>query len=167
MKPTKPLQAKLQPNREEQRDAQTPGRALNQGALQRLIGYNLRRAEVEMRSRVARVLIADGMRAVEYSILSLIEANQEVTQKDLGEALSVKRPNMVSLVERLEKNGLIARTVLERDRRNHLLTITIEGKSLLARLHANLDALEAATFAHWSVAERKLIKVLLRRIYVD
>ncbi len=147
--------------------AAVPRGGLDQTFLQRLIGYNLRRAELEMRGRVARVLDIDGMRAVEYSILSLIEANQEVTQKDLGEALSVKRPNMVSLVERLEKSGLIARSVLERDRRNHLLTITAKGKALLARLHANLDALEAATFADWSPAERKLIKLLLRRICVD
>ena len=142
-------------------------RALDQTSLQRLIGYNLRRAEVQMRGQVARVLGADDIRAVEYSILSLIATNHEVTQKDLGEALSVKRPNMVSLVERLERRGLIVRTLLARDRRNHLLTITADGKSLLAKLHANLDAFEAATFGAWSAAERDLISVLLRRICAD
>lgn len=141
------------------------GRVLDQRQLQRLIGYNLRRAEVQMRGEVARALAADDIRAVEYSILSLVTANREVTQKELGETLSVKRPNMVSLIERLEQRGLIVRAVMARDRRNQILSATDAARVLLARLDAKLDALEQQVFGPWSQRERELLAQMLRRIY--
>ena len=151
-----------------QRTAGAPARLkprlLDQAGLQRLIGYNLRRAEVQMRGRVAQVLGEDDIRAVEYSILCLVGDNTEVTQKDLGEALAVKRPNMVSLIERLEARGLIVRAVMERDRRNHALSLTPAGEQLRRHLDQRLDALEAEVFGHWSPAERAQMISLLRRI---
>lgn len=141
------------------------GRVLDQRKLQRLIGYNLRRAEVQMRGEVARVLATDDIRTVEYSILSLVAANSEVTQKELGCALSVKRPNMVSLIDRLEQRGLIVRTVMARDRRNQILSATPAARTLLAQLDAKLDALEQRVFGPWSRGERDLLARMLRRIY--
>ena len=143
----------------------TAGRALDQRQLQRLIGYNLRRAEVQMRGEVARALATDDIRAVEYSILSLVAANREVTQKELGETLSVKRPNMVSLIERLEQRGLIVRAVMARDRRNQILSATPAARVLLARLDTRLDALEQQVFGPWSQGEREVLANMLRRIY--
>ena len=140
-------------------------RILDQAALQRLVGYNLRRAEVAMRGRVAQELAALDVRAVEYSILSLVARNAEVTQKDLGEALSVKRPNMVSLVGGLETRGYVTRRVLERDRRNHLLSITVAGQTALAEMDARLDRLEDEVFGAWSPGERAQLATMLKRIY--
>lgn len=144
--------------------ARVKPRLLDQTGLQRLIGYNLRRAEVQMRGRVAQVLGEDDIRAVEYSILCLVGDNAEVTQKDLGESLAVKRPNMVSLIERLEARGMIVRAVMERDRRNHALSLTPAGQQLRRRLDLRLDALEAEVFGQWSPAERAQMITLLRRI---
>ena len=144
--------------------ARAKPRLLDQTGLQRLIGYNLRRAEVQMRGRVAQVLGEDDIRAVEYSILCLVGDNAEVTQKDLGESLAVKRPNMVSLIERLEARGMIVRAVMERDRRNHALSLTPAGQQLRRRLDLRLDALEAEVFGQWSPAERAQMITLLQRI---
>jgi DNA-binding MarR family transcriptional regulator len=147
--------------------AKEAGRTLDQGRLQRLIGYNLRRAELQMRGNVARLLGGEGLRAVEYSILSLVANNHEVTQKDLGESLSVKRPNMVSLIERLEARGLIERAVMARDRRNHALSVTPAGREMLATLDARLDALEEEVFSAWSAAERAQFATFLRRVHAS
>ena len=145
--------------------ARAKPRTLDQAGLQRLIGYNLRRAEVAMRGRVAQVLAEEDIRAVEYSILCLVGDNVEVTQKDLGEALAVKRPNMVTLIERLEARGLIVRAVMQRDRRNHALSLTPAGAELRQRLDGRLDELEASVFARWPSAEREQLIALLRRMY--
>jgi len=140
-------------------------RALDHSGLQRLIGYNLRRAEVAMRGRVAQVLGEDGIRAVEYSILCLVGDHAGVTQKELSEALAVKRPNMVSLIERLEARGLVVRAVMQRDRRNHALRLTAAGAELRRRLDGRLDQLEVDVFGQWPAAERELLIALLQRIY--
>ena len=161
----KDVPAPRAPRRHAAPAAAQEGRPLDQAALQRLVGYNLRRAEVAMRGRVAQVLAELGMRAVEYSILSLVAHNAEVTQKDLGEALSVKRPNMVSLIGGLEARGFLTRRVLERDRRNHLLSITESGRAALADMDARLDRLEAEVFGAWRPEEREQLAGMLRRIY--
>ncbi|MBL8378156.1 MAG: MarR family transcriptional regulator [Burkholderiales bacterium] len=140
------------------------GTPLDATRLKRLLGYNLRRAEVRMRGLVAEALGRDDLRAVEYSMLSLLASNRGVTHKQLGEALSVKRPNLVALVDRLEARGLIERAVVDLDRRSQSLALTAAGSALLARMDARLDALEAAFFATWSARDKASLRALLTRI---
>jgi DNA-binding MarR family transcriptional regulator len=141
--------------------------ALDATRLKRLLGYNLRRAEVRMRGLVADALGQDDIRAVEYSILSLLAANRGATQKQLGDALAVKRPNLVTLVDRLEQRGLVARAVVASDRRSQALALTEAGEALLARLDSRLDALESAYFADWNERDTAALRALLERIQTN
>jgi DNA-binding MarR family transcriptional regulator len=139
---------------------------LDQSALQRLAGYSLRRAEVAMRQHFTRTLADWDIRGAEYSVLVLIATNELVTQAELGEALNIKRPNMVSLIERLEKRGLIARKVHEHDRRNHILSLTEKGEALLADIEGPVHELDKRITACWSARERAQVVALLQRFYL-
>jgi len=141
--------------------------ALNQEALYGLVGYSLRRAEVTMRQHFTRTLADWDIRGAEYSVLVLIATNELVTQAELGEALNIKRPNMVSLIERLEKRGLIARKVHEHDRRNHILSLTEKGEALLADIEGPVHELDKQITACWSARERAQVVALLQRFYLD
>lgn len=138
---------------------------LDQSSLENLVGYRLRRAEVHMRQLVIKSLSEWDIRPPEYSVLTLIAGNQLVTQADLGLALNVKRPNMVTLVEKLERRGLIKREVHVRDRRNHILTLTEKGEALLADIDGMLHDMDKRWTACWSVKERALVAELLQRLY--
>ena len=140
-------------------------RRLDQSSLQQLVGYNLRRAEVHMRQLVIRALADWDIRPPEYSVLALIASNQLVTQADLGEALNIKRPNMVSLIEKLEKRALLKREVHARDRRNHILTLTEKGAALLADIDGMLHELDHNWTACWSAPEKEMLVALLQRFY--
>lgn len=139
---------------------------LDQSALQRLAGYSLRRAEVMMRQHFTRTLADWDIRGAEYSVLILIATNELVTQADLGEALNIKRPNMVSLIERLEKRGLLARKVHEHDRRNHILTLTEKGDALLADIEGPVHEMDKRVTGCWSAKERAQVVALLQRFYL-
>ena len=141
------------------------GRVLEQTALQTLVGYHLRRAEVHMRQLVIKLLSEWDIRPPEYSALSLIACNDLVTQSDLGLALNIKRPNMVTLVEKLEKRGLIKREVHARDRRNQILTLTEKGEAQLADIDGLLHDMDKQWTACWSVKERSQVSELLQRLY--
>lgn len=151
--------------------AQTPparkakAAGLDQSALQSLAGYSLRRAEVLMRQHFTRTLADWDIRGADYSVLVLTASNQDVTQADLGEALNIKRPNMVSLTLRLEKRGLIERRVHERDRRNHILSLTEKGEALLTDIEAPVRRMDQRVTACWSPRERAQVVALLRRFY--
>ena len=139
---------------------------LDQSALQRLAGYSLRRAEVTMRQQFTRTLADWDIRGAEYSVLVLTATNKLVTQADLGEALNIKRPNMVSLIERLEKRGLIARKVHEHDRRNHILTLTEKGEALLVDIEGPVQEMDQWVTRCWSAKERAQVMALLERFYL-
>ena len=138
---------------------------LDQSALQRLAGYSLRRAEVAMRQYFTRTLADWDIRGAEYSALVLIAGNELVTQAELGEALNIKRPNMVSLIERLEKRGLVTRKVHEHDRRNHILSLTEKGDALLADIEGPVAEMDKRVTACWSARERAQVVALLQRFY--
>jgi DNA-binding MarR family transcriptional regulator len=146
--------------------AAKPPAGLDQSALQSLAGYSLRRAEVLRRQHFTRTLADWDIRGAEYSVLVLTAGNREVTQADLGEALNIKRPNMVSLIERLERRGLIVRQVHERDRRNHILSLTEKGEVLLADIEGPVREMDQRVTACWTAKERALVVALLRRFYV-
>ena len=139
---------------------------LDQSALQRLVGYSLRRAEVTMRQQFTRTLADWDIRGAEYSVLVLTATNELVTQADLGEALNIKRPNMVSLIERLEKRGLIRRTVHEHDRRNHILSLTEKGEALLVDIEGPIHEMDKQISSCWTARERAQVIALLQRFYL-
>lgn len=147
--------------------ARASGGRLDQRALRGLVGYNLRRAEVYMRQHFIRTLSDWDIRPAEYSALTLIAHNTFVTQADLVEALNIKRPNMVSLIDKLERRGLVERAVYEHDRRNHVLSITPKGEALLVDVDELLRDMDRRVTACWTADERRQIVELLQRFYLQ
>ena len=148
-----------------QRSALKLERQLDQSSLQQLVGYNLRRAEVHMRQLVIKAVSEWDVRPPESSALALIAGNRRVTQADQGQALNLKRPNMVTLIEKLEQRGLVKRQVHELDRRNHILTLTEKGEALLADIDGMLHDMDRQWTACWSDKERRTVIALLQRFY--
>jgi DNA-binding MarR family transcriptional regulator len=140
---------------------------LDQGALLELAGYNIRRAELHMGQAFERALAAKQLRAAEFSTLLLVAGNAQATQADIATALNIHRPNMVGIIERLERRGLLQRTVYEHDRRNHVLALTPKGVTLLAAAQRLVDKLERDITRCWSAQERTLVIELLRRFHTQ
>jgi len=133
--------------------------------MQRLVGYNIRRAELRMRQAFDSGVGRSGLKPSEFSILVLIDSNSLVTQTDLGSALSIKRPNMVVLIEGLARRGLLVRAEHEHDRRMQTLRLTAKGKALLEQAQRlSRDAEHRATSC-WNDRERAQVSDLLRRLY--
>lgn len=141
------------------------GGPIDQSVMQGLVGYNVRRAELHMRQAFDRGVGTCGLRPSEFSILVLIDSNSQVTQTDLGGTLSIKRPNMVVLIEGLERRGLVVRTEHEHDRRMHTLRLTPKGKSLLGEAHRRSREGELEATRCWTDRERAQVVALLRRLY--
>jgi DNA-binding MarR family transcriptional regulator len=140
---------------------------LDQGALLDLAGYNIRRAEMHMSQAFQRALATKKLRAPEFSTLLLVANNSQPTQADIAKALSIHRPNMVGIIERLEQRGLLQRTVYEHDRRNHVLALTAKGATLLAAAQRLVHKLERDVTRCWSEEERAQAIELLRRLHTQ
>ena len=118
-----------------------------------------------MQQHFTRALKEWSIRPAEYSVLSLVGSNPLVTPADLSSALAIKRPNLVGVIERLERRGLIARTVYERDRRNHVLGLTARGGDVLAQLSQRLAQMERGVTRCWTRRERSQLVEMLQRFY--
>ena len=107
--PAKKTLMPARPRARRTRSAKAARSPIDQSVMQGLVGYNIRRAELHMRQAFDRNVGKSGLRPSEYSILALVDSNSLITQTDLGQALNIRRPNMVVLIESLECRGLVVR----------------------------------------------------------
>ncbi len=138
---------------------------LNVGWLEESIGYNLRRADVYLREQYRRMLGAWHVRPAEYSILRLVQDSPSATQAELAEVLHIKRQNMGSLVNRLERHGWLRRGADPDDARRQLLLLTEPGSKRLAELTRAEARMNREITRCWSDAERRAALRLLQRLY--
>lgn len=138
---------------------------IDQSVMQGLVGYNIRRAELRMRQEFDLGVGQCGLRPSEFSVLVLIDSNTLVTQTDLGHALNIRRPNMVVLIEGIERRGLVVRAEHEHDGRMHTLRLTPKGKTLLTQAQRVSRARELEATGCWTDRERAQVVALLRRLY--
>ena len=99
-------------------------------SLREFAGYTMKRAFHVIQSDVNRVLEPLGLRMVSFSALVVIADNPGLRQSELAETLMIERPNLVLVLDTLERMGLITRNVAPEDRRALAIEPTAEGRRL-------------------------------------
>lgn len=69
-----------------------------------------------------------GASTIEISILSIIERKPDAILKEIVEILGIPGSTLTSVIDRLEKRGLLRRVISQRDRRSFGLELTDEGR---------------------------------------
>lgn len=77
----------------------------------------------------------------------------EPRQNTLAEALGIEGPSLVRLLDQLETAGLVLRKEDPTDRRAKVLSLTSTGRSVVAKIEADLDQLRKAVFSKVSEAD--------------
>ena len=67
----------------------------------------------------------------QHEILTLLARREEWTMREIADLLGVSSAAATKNVTRLERKRLVKRTVNELDRRNILVSLTSEGRSVL------------------------------------
>ena len=77
-----------------------------------------------------------GLTPAQFQMLTVINRlrGEKITQRRLGQQMYVSFPNVTVMLARLERDGLIERTVNQEDRRERFVSITKEGRKLLERI---------------------------------
>ena len=138
--------------------------ALDQSGLTHLVGYAATRASVELKKSFQRHLGPMKLKAVEFSILVLVDTNPEVNQKQLGRALDVSAPNLAVTLDRMVEQGWVRRERSERDRRAQLVRLTPAGQALVKRARKIALTMEQDALKVLSPAEQALLIELLHRV---
>jgi DNA-binding MarR family transcriptional regulator len=143
---------------------QPAGRRIVETTLRAFTGYNMKRAFIVMQADVIRALEPFGLRMVTYSSLCMIGDNPGLSQSQLAGALAIERPNLVVIVDELERRGLISRDRVPTDRRTYALRLTDEGARLLAQASEAVRAHDAKMTAGVTPEEAEVLIAALRKI---
>jgi DNA-binding MarR family transcriptional regulator len=139
---------------------------VNTSYLEGLLGYNARRAALAVIEVFMVRMAPYGLRPVDFSVLSLITHNPGITSRQLCTALGILPPNLVAMVNTLEKRELIARKPHPRDGRAVGLHLTTSGKKLMREAENTAVKLEADVASRLSASEAKTLIRLLQKVYL-
>jgi DNA-binding MarR family transcriptional regulator len=108
-----------------------------------------------------------GLSDVQFNVMILLGhqsgPDRGLSQAQISEMMLVNRANITTLIDRMEKAGLVERTAAPADRRYNIIKLTDFGSSLLARVEPlYIDEIKQATVL--APDEQKLLIAMLEKI---
>ena len=122
----------------------------------------LRTADV-VRRFLGKVLEPFDVTPQQYNVLRILRGAgcQGLPTLSIGERMLEEAPGVTRLIDRLEAKGLVHRERSPQDRRQVLCWLTPEGKALVERIDAPMDAADDAALGMLAPAEQtELIRLL-------
>ena len=129
---------------------------LDLGMLPQLVGYQLRMAQIALFRD-----FAEGPGALEV----IIEANPDLKQSELARATHLDRSTVVTVIDNLERRGLVERRAALHDRRSNAIRLTDAGSALLRQLKRKVVQHEKRLLENFSDTERDTFLTLLQKVF--
>jgi len=137
---------------------------LDQQAMLKLLGYNLAQASIPTTRAFRRQIAPLGLTQVEFTVLTLLATNSNVTQLQLGRALGAAPSNLTNLLGRLETKQLIQRRRSSVDARAQTIALTRAGNALAKKATGLADGMEQSLLRHLTDGERSMLFELLQKV---
>jgi DNA-binding MarR family transcriptional regulator len=134
------------------------------GPLPGYVGYNLRRAQVASFKHLDRIAGALELSPGQFSLLTFLDRNPGVSQKAISRAFGVDTSTLSPVLAALSARGMIRRGRASHDRRNYAISLTADGKRLLAEMRTQIEAQEAVMEAALDAGERARLLTMLGKI---
>ena len=132
--------------------------------LRRFFGYQMKRTINTLQSDLARTLKPFGLRMLTFTALVLIVDNPGLRQSQLADAMDIERPNLVVILDELERRELITRDRVPSDRRAYALQATTLGRELHDQSVAAVTAHEARLLQGLEEETRDIVVAALKII---
>lgn len=143
------------------------GIEVNFGILPNLIGYQVRMTQIAIFRDFSAALAEHEITPTQFGTLVIIDANPGVKQSELAAAIQLDRSSVVSLIDRMEREGYVKRTRVESDRRANALSLTREGVKLLSVIKPLVKRHEQRLLKRLSANERSQLTLLLGRLLAE
>lgn len=115
--------------------------------LRSFVGYRMKRAFNVVQDDLTATLRPFDLRMLTYTALVLIVDNPGLRQSQLADAMDIERPNLVVIIDELERRELIVRDRVPTDRRAYALRATLVGRQLYDKAVAAVTAHEVKLLA--------------------
>ncbi|MCS7252691.1 MAG: MarR family transcriptional regulator [Armatimonadota bacterium] len=111
-----------------------------------------------------RFLRRYGLTPTRLDVIALLSTGEGITQQELSEKLLTTKGNITSLIDRMERDGLVERRVDVSDRRRYRLFLTPKSKRLLEQVIPEYKKRLIELIDSLSAEERALLQSLLKRL---
>ena len=130
--------------------------------------YLLHQTSQGLRSRLEQALRPLAVTGLQYTILGLLDRHEGLSSADLARRFFVTQQTMNQVIAGMTKRGLIARAASEANRRILRMTLTSQGRDLLARSEVIANAIETEALEGVPGTDltqmREHLRVLLRQL---
>jgi DNA-binding MarR family transcriptional regulator len=116
------------------------------------------------RTAMAEALTAMDLRPQDFAVMSELAEEGPSSQGELGRALRIDPGNLVGLLDRLERGGLVGRERDPEDRRRHVVRLTDEGRHQLREARRAAMQAEREMLEPLGTAERRQLQAILSRL---
>ncbi len=139
--------------------------SLDYGLLPDLVGYQLRMAQIALFRDFAQGPGVEDVTPGLFGVLVIIEANPDLKQSELARATHLDRSTVVTVIDNLERRGLVERRVALHDRRSNAIRLTAAGSTLLRKLKRQVSQHEKRLLENFSDSERATFIGLLQKVF--
>ncbi|NEC91543.1 MarR family winged helix-turn-helix transcriptional regulator [Streptomyces sp. SID12501] len=129
-----------------------------------LPSWILGRAADRGRALVAAALADEGLKMWHHVVLSAVAELGPVAQAELVRGVGLDAKDMVGVLNDLQDASLVVRAPDPHDRRKNAVTVTADGRRLLARCERAARKANDELLAPLTVVERELFMGLLARV---
>ena len=129
-------------------------------------GFLLNKTAQKIREAYEEQLTPLGLTGKHYGVLAVLDEKGSITQHEIGKCIYIDRTTMVSVIDDLEKLGLVERKEHPTDRRSHAIYMTAKGKETLPKAHQLGVLVEKRFLECLSAKEQKELVKLLRQLVV-
>ncbi len=139
------------------------GAAVDLSVLQQMVGFHVHMFDLAMYQRFYERFAERAFTPAIFSTLAVIRQNPGVRHGALADALRIQRPNLTSLVNKLERIGYVSRRPSARDKRSVALYLTDRGERAATKMCVTMLAFDREATANLSAQERKSLLGLLQK----
>ncbi len=127
-----------------------------------LPGHHIRRLQQIAVAIFLQQTSAHGVTPVQYAALQAVANQPGVDQRTLAGSIGLDTSTVAGVLDRLEARGLLARGASSSDRRVRLLSLTDDGRALLAAVLPDMRAAQQRILAPLPAAEQVEFMRMLR-----
>jgi len=125
---------------------------------------NIMRTNDRFQNRFGKLFRDFGLTNSQYNVLRILRGEgRPLPCLEIAERMVQVVPAMTGLLDRLEKQGLIARNRCTEDRRVVYVELTVAGKKLLDQLDVPVDELHRRLVGHLTPEELRRLSRLLEK----
>lgn len=118
-----------------------------------------------IRSEMEQALRPHGLTGIQYSIMGMLESNGGMSSAAVSRRFFVTPQTMNQTIQAMVQQGWIDRQRDPTNARVLILTLTVEGRRLMALADALADQIEEQSFAVLDDAELAMLRKLLSRTF--